>query len=93
MKSLIDSLATYIEVLAHSAQMTNRAEDRASYARHLAAAATIFADLHSGRLSEASEIVRSERHDFGWGYLSGPEGAAADAAFHTFATLIDSNAT
>ena len=93
MKSLIDSLATYIEVLAHSAQSTNRAEDRATYTRHLAAAATIFADLHSGRLSEASKIVSSERHSFGWGFLSGPEGAAAEAAFHTFATIIESTAT
>lgn len=90
MKKLLDALATYIGVLAHSAQVTKRAEDRVTYTRHLAAAAQIFVCLHSEQLSEAKEMVRSQRHGFGWGYLSGEEGAAAEAAFDRFATMIES---
>jgi hypothetical protein len=91
MNQLIDALATYIEALERSARATTRAEDRVTYTNHLAAAAQIFARLHSGCLSGAKEIVSAQRHAFGWGYLSGEEGAVAETAFDRFATMIESS--
>lgn len=87
--TFLDALADYVEVLTRSAETTSQAEDRSTYTSHLAAAAAIFASLHSGRLAEAREIVDSERHAYGWGYLSGDEGAAVTAAFDRFASLIE----
>jgi hypothetical protein len=91
MATLIDALAQYIEVLSRSAQATTRAEDRSTYTGHLAAAAKIFACLHSGRLSEAKEIVSEQRRSYGWGFLSGDEGSAASTAFDRFATIVESS--
>jgi hypothetical protein len=89
MATLIDALAHYVEVLSRSAHATTRAEDRSTYTGHLAAAAEIFACLHSGRLSEAKEIVSDQRRTYGWGYLSGDEGAAATPAFDRFASMVE----
>ncbi len=91
MVTLIDALAQYIGVLSRSAQMTTRAEDRSTYISHLAAAAEIFACIHSGRLPEAKKLVSDQRHAYGWGYLSGDEGSAATAAFDRFATMVESS--
>ena len=84
MSELLQALAAYVSVLAASADATVRAEDRAAYARHLAAAARMFAALHAGDSATFSELVETERRAFGWGYLSGSAGAAADAAFAAF---------
>ena len=89
MTALLDALASYVEVLLHAAQATTRAEDRSAYTSHLAAAAEIFAYLHTGRLSEARDIVGSQRRAFGWGYLSGDEGARATLAFEQFASVVE----
>ena len=90
MATLIDELALYVEILSRSAHATTRAEDRNTYTSHLAAAAEIFACLHSGRLSEAKEIVSHQRHAYGWGYLSGDEGSEATTAFDRFASMVES---
>jgi hypothetical protein len=50
--------------------------------------------VHAGRIDELRELVAGERHSYGWGYLSYAEGAAAEKAFHQFATIVEAtNAT
>ena len=91
MTTLLDELAQYVEVLSRSSHGTTRAEDRNTYASHLAAAAEIFLCLHSGRLSDAKAIVGDQRRAYGWGYLSGNEGSAATTAFDRFASIIEAS--
>jgi hypothetical protein len=91
MATLLDSLAQYVEVLSRSAQATTRAEDRNTYTSHLAAAAEIFVCLHLGRLNDAKTIVSDQRRAYGWGYLSGSEGAAATSAFDQFASIVEAS--
>ena len=94
MSELLDALAKYVIVLNRSAQETHRAEDRQSYTRHMAAAAELFVAAHAGRLEELRELVASERHAYGWGYLSYDEGDAAEKAFDEFAKVVETtNAT
>jgi hypothetical protein len=93
MSELLDALATYVAVLSHSAQATHRAEDRHVYAQHLAAAARFFLAVHAGRVEELRSLVASERHAYGWGYLSDAEGAAAEKAFDDFAKFVEAHAT
>jgi hypothetical protein len=51
----------------------------------------MYALLHRDEpLSMLKEKVAEERHNYGWGYLQGSEGEAAESAFHKFATLIES---
>lgn len=94
MNELFDALAKYVEVLYRSAHETHRAEDRHTYTQHLAAAARFFVAAHAGRLEELRALVASERHTYGWGYLSHAEGAAAEKAFDEFAKVVEAtNAT
>ena len=94
MGDLLDALSTYVSVLARSARETHRAEDRQTYTRHLAAAAQLFVAIHSGRIDDLRALVASERHAYGWGYLSDAEGAAAEGAFDEFARRVETtNAT
>ena len=87
MDTLKDTLADYIVVLSLSVQTTEDAIDRDNYIKHLAEAAKIFACLHSGRLSEAVELVKDQRRIYNWSGLSGDEGKAATAAFEKFASM------
>jgi hypothetical protein len=41
-------------------------------------------------LDNLMQLVDDERHSFGWDYLVGSEGDIAEAAFNTFANLIES---
>jgi hypothetical protein len=91
MPTLVDALATYVEVLSNAAKATSRAEDRKIYTMHLAAAAEIFACLQTGRLAEASKLVDVERRAFGLGFLSGEVGSSATVAFNHFASLVEAN--
>jgi len=91
MATLLDALAQYVDVLSRASHATTRAEDRTTYASHLAAAAEIFSCLHSGRLSDAKAIVGDQRRAYGWGYLSGDEGATATTAFDRFASIIEAS--
>ena len=88
--ALQDALAEYADVLAKSADSTTHASDRNLYQRHLAEAARIFADLRAGDLAAVRERVAGERRGFGWSYLAGPEGEAAERAWQAFATLVES---
>lgn len=92
MSDLSTALAEYISTLAASADRASRAEDRPIYTRHLAEAALMFSDLHSGSHGTLRERIESERHSYGWGYLTGDAGAAAEAAFDAFARLVESEA-
>ena len=91
MAGLVDALSHYVSVLAASAEHTTRAEDRAVYTGHLAEAARMFAALHAGDEQALRTLLERERRAFGWGYLSGDTGAAAEAAFATFASLVGSD--
>lgn len=94
MDDLLDALSRYVSVLARSAQQTHRAEDRQTYTQHLAAAAAMFVAVHSDRIDDLRALVASERHSYGWGYLSDAEGSAAERAFDEFARKIEgTNAT
>lgn len=80
----------YIAVLDTSAANTRRAEDRGRYQQHLAAAALMYAALEKHRSTDKLKaLVASERRSYGRDYLAGPEGRAAEAAFHAFAGLVE----
>ncbi len=90
MKESEDALTEYVGVLGDSLERTSYANDRHLYLGHLGAAAIMYAILHRGEpMSRLKEKVAEERHNYGWGYLQGSEGEAAEAAFHKFATLIE----
>ena len=83
-------LARYIEVLSTSATDTSRAEDRPRYEHHLAEAARMFSVLRLGKnLDALKRIVADERRSFGWSYLSGDSGKAAERAFDDFAKQVE----
>jgi hypothetical protein len=89
MTDLVDALTNYVSVLVASAEHTNRAEDRTAYTRHLAAAARMFAALHTGDEQALRAHVAAERRTYGWDFLSGDAGAAAEAAFAALAQLVE----
>jgi hypothetical protein len=90
-RDLEDALASYLAVLAGSAEETSSAENRAAYTKHLAAAAQMFVALrHERSLVRLQEIVDAERRALGWGYLGGDEGAKAEAAWEAFASKVQS---
>jgi len=94
MGELLDALSKYVSVLAKSAHETHRAEDRQTYTQHLAEAAQIFVAVHSDHIDDLRALVASERHSYGWGYLSDAEGSSAERAFDEFAKKIEAtNAT
>ena len=85
------ALAEYISVLQTSADNTHQTEDRPKYSRHLAYAARMFVAIENYcSLDNLMQLVDDERHSFGWDYLVGSEGDTAEAAFNTFANLIES---
>ena len=90
MDTALANLCKYVAVLAKSADETTRAEDRSTYTKHLEAAARLFVAAYLDRSAELEELVAGERHAFGWGYLSGPPGKAAEHAFDEFAKTVES---
>jgi len=44
--------------------------------------------IHSGDLALFKEIVESEQHGYGWGYLSGEEGSKCEAAFAALVSTV-----
>jgi hypothetical protein len=78
----LPAVAAYIGVLAASADATDRAEDRSQYEARLASAARLVALLAAQPSSSTIEAwVESEQRAYGWGYLSGEPGEAAERAF------------
>jgi len=90
MNSTLANLCNYAEVLAKSADETTRAEDRTVYTQRLAAVARMFVAAYHGQRTELENMIASERRAFGWGYLSGVEGTAAEQVFDEFAKIIES---
>jgi hypothetical protein len=86
---LKSALAEYIDALETNASRTHRTEDRSRYQQHLASAALMFAALEKHRsIEKLKKVVASERRSYGWGYLDGPEGEAAESAFYAFEKLV-----
>jgi hypothetical protein len=81
----LSALDTYIAVLSASSDCTHQAEDRGRYRDHLANAAKLFHLLYRGDMIAFKELISVEQRSYGWGFLSGDEGAAAEAAFAAFA--------
>jgi hypothetical protein len=49
----------------------------------------MFRALHRGSLQDLKALVEQERHGFGWSYLSGAAGDAAETAFDEFAGQVE----
>ena len=89
MQKITDALAEYIKVVSDSLNETSHAADRLCYVKHLAEAAVIFSLVHRGAsCGEVEAKVRQEQRIYGRGYLSGSEGAAAEAAFAALALIV-----
>jgi hypothetical protein len=87
---LREDLANYVGVLSQSAAMTSRAEDRAVYMQHLAAAALMFFLLQKNVQRSALERwLDDERRSYGWRFLAGDEGKEAESAFQRFAAAVE----
>ena len=55
-------------------------------------AAIMLAEIHLGYpLPKLKERLESEKHTYGWGYLSDEEGKAAEAAFHKLMEIVEKN--
>ena len=89
MNQMLANLSQYTATLLKCADETTRAEDRNVYMQHLAANARMFVAAYQGQHASLMEMVASERRAFGWGYLSGTEGSAAERAFDQFAKTIE----
>lgn len=87
--NLLSALTEYVRVLNGSAESTSRAEDRSKYSSHLAAAALMYMHILTNNREGLQSVVSSERHAYGWSYLSETEGAATEKAFATFSTLAE----
>jgi hypothetical protein len=84
------ALVEYVSVLQTSADNTNQTEDRPKYDGHLANSARMFVAIEKySSLEKLRHLVEEERHSFGWGYLVGPTGNAAESAFNAFASLVE----
>ena len=84
-EELLDLLAVYVTALECGAATTPDAQERPLYAHRLAAVARMFAAIHRSDSAELKRLVDQEERAIGWGYLVGENGAAAEAAFTTFA--------
>jgi hypothetical protein len=87
---LLGHLAEYINVLAARLKSTKHPQDRSAYERHLAAAALIRESLRQSNFEQARQHIASEERNFGWSFLPGEEGNAAEAAFVRFKNLFES---
>jgi hypothetical protein len=89
-KEILNALTKYVTALEDSLGRTSYANDRHVYVAHLAEAAAMYALVYRGEsLLMLKERVAAERHNYGWGYLQGDEGAATESAFHEFATFVE----
>jgi hypothetical protein len=76
--------ANYVDQLSGAADGNARSEDRQQYVQHLAAAALIGTKLVTGDRAGLQQLIESETHNFGWGYLPGSTGGDAEKAFSEF---------
>lgn len=66
---------------------TSRSEDCRRYEAHLAAAAALAAAVPAGRADDV-DALKQEARAYGWGYLSGEEGAEAERAWFVLAEML-----
>lgn len=91
MIDLRNDLADYVGVLSKSAAGTSRAEDRAAYMQHLAAAAMMFFLIQKNLpRTTLDKWLSDERRTYGMGFLANNEGRDAESAFQRFAATIES---
>jgi len=89
MPEIQEALAKYVQALEKGSAATQNANDRPLFLGHLAAAAGMFADLHRGDMTALARRVVEERRSFGWSFLAGDSGAAAEKAFDEFAKSVE----
>ena len=82
--NLYGQLAQYIKLLSEGLRLTHRAEKRGLYMQHLADAALIFQTLQHGDAAALKVRIQEVQRNYGTTWLSGNEGASAEAAFHEF---------
>jgi hypothetical protein len=88
-EQLLEELSQYVAVLMKSAEETQRSEDRQKYTAHLASAAVIFHHLQIESWTSLQQKLANEKRSFGWDYLDGIAGVAAESAFEIFAARVD----
>ncbi len=82
-------LSQYREALA-AAEVAAPESERSLITSHGAALAALTELLTDGAADEAIlSLVRSERRSFGWSFLSGSAGEAAERAFHALALEVE----
>ena len=86
---VMDDLAQYINVLSTNMEKAKHTQDRSFYVGHLAAAALIFKSLQQSNFEQARQQIATEKRNFGWSFLPGEEGSAAEAAFARFTKSFD----
>lgn len=83
--------AQYICALEHGLDSTSNAGERPAYEGHLARAARIASALILEEMSIARAQINTVRRAHASGYLDGPRGSAAEAAFLKLAASIESD--
>jgi hypothetical protein len=87
---LRDGLADYIGLLSNGLATASNANDRGLYIEHLAQAAKMFFYLQKKMdRTVLSERLSHERRAYGWSFLPGNDGNAAESAFNRFAKAIE----
>jgi hypothetical protein len=82
--NLYCQLAQYIKLLSEGLRLTHRAEERGLYMQHLADAALLFQTMQDGDAAAFRVRIEEAQRTYGTSWLSGNEGASAEAAFHEF---------
>jgi hypothetical protein len=78
----------YVDALSSSLDSTREAGDRARYQEHLAQAARLVSILDRGAEEQLAKWIDAEEHSYGWSYLAGDEGDAAERAFVELVTAL-----
>ncbi len=85
MEKPVDLLARYVDALSLAAATTNRAEERPLYQARLAAAAQMFAAIHSGNRAALFDLVNLA--GAGWTVPGTKEERAKNAPLMAFESL------
>ena len=89
MDEIFNKLAEYTLALKEELDTTNQANERPLITGRLAAAAEMFALLHSSRNVESIQnIVKSEVRAHGWSFISGQAGETIGKKWVAFANEV-----
>ncbi len=83
MQELLDLLASYVAALEQGNAVAAPAE-REVYRRRMDAATQIGGALREANVHELKRLIDDEEHAQGWGFLTGSQGVAAEAALTRF---------